>query len=153
MAYQPPTIPTVPVRDDGLTYPSMEIKTNIDQEFEQINQQFNELNLQYTQNYGFEQTAAVSQPLSMDFNSQQNFGVQSGLVDNNYNLYDGHGQQQSVDALGTDNSLMYGNEPQHLQQQQQQQYEQMPNDQSDYWNQQNSNEVSFGFNFIGEFVC
>lgn len=140
---QPPTIPTLPVHDDGLAYPSMEIKTHIDQQFEQINQQFSELNLQYTQNYGFEQTAAVSQPLSMDYNSQPQFGVQSGLVDNNYNSYD-HGQQQSVDAMGADNSLMYGNnEQQHLQQQQQQ-YEQMANDQSDYWNQQNSNEVSYG---------
>lgn len=108
----------------------METKTHIDQQFEQINQQFSELNLQYTQNYGFEQTSAVNQPLSMDYNSQPNFGGQSGLVDNNYNLYD-HGQQQTVDAMGADNSMMYGNE------------HPVPNDHSDYWNKQNANEVSF----------
>lgn len=121
-------------------YPSMEIKTQIDQQFEQINQQFSELNLQYTQNYGIDHTTSISQPLSLnDYSSQQNFGVQSGLDDNNYNSYD-HGQHQPFDAMGTDNSMMYGNEQQHLQHQQQQ-YEQVPNDQSDYWNQQQSNEV------------
>lgn len=126
-------------------YPSMEIKTQIDQQFEQINQQFSELNLQYTQNYGFDQTTAVSQPLSLnDYSSQQNFGGQSGHVDNSYG-YD-HGQHQSVDPMGTDNSMMYGNEQQHLQQHQQ--YDPVPNDQSDYWNQQQSNEVKRQFNFF-----
>lgn len=83
----------------------------------------------------------------MDYNSQQNFGGQSALPDNNYNLYD-QGQQQSLDSMGgADNNMMYGNEQQHqhLQQQQQQQYDQVPNDQADYWNQQNSNEVSEDF--------
>lgn len=131
-----PTLPTIPVHDNGLGYPSMEIKAHIDQQFEQINQQFSELNLQYTQNYGYDQTTAVSQPLSMDYNSQQNFGGQTGPVDNNYNSYEQ--QQQSLDVMATDNSRMYGNEEQHLQQQQ---YEQVPNEQSDYWNQQHT-EVS-----------
>lgn len=126
------------MREDTVAYQSMEIKTHIDQQFEQINQQFSELNLQYTQNYGFEPTtAAVSQPLSMDYNPQPNFALQSGLGDNNYSAYDQG--QQSVDAMGADNSMMYGNDQQHLQQQQ---YDQMANEQSDYWNQQNSNEVS-----------
>lgn len=124
------------VHDDRM-YPSMEQKTHIDQQFEQINQQFSELNLQYTQNYGFEQAAPVSQPLSMDYNSQPNFGGQSGLVDNSYNPYD-HGHQQ-VDSMGADNNMMYDNEPE----QQQQQFDQVPNDQSDYWNQMNANEVSY----------
>lgn len=133
--------PTIPVHDDVHMYPSMEIKTQIDQQFEKINQQFSELNLQYTHNYGFDQTTAVSQPLSLnDYSSQQTFGGQSGQVDNNY-LYD-HVQHQPVDAMGTDNSMVYGNDQQ---QQQQQEYDQVPNDQSDYWNQQQSNEVNSFF--------
>lgn len=78
----------------------------------------------------------------MDYNSQPNFGVHSG--DNNYSLYD-NGQQQSVDTMGADNEMLY--DQQRLQQQQQTQYDQVPNDQSDYWNQQHTNEVSLNSSF------
>lgn len=140
---QQTTIPTIPVQSDGLPYQSMEIKTQIDQQFDQINQQFSELNLQYTQNYGLDQAATVHQPASLnDYNSQQqNYSLQSGPIDNNYNLYDQG--QSGVEATGTGNSMMYGNEQQHLQQLQYDQLanDQVANDQSDYWNQQQSNEV------------
>ncbi|KAJ6636499.1 hypothetical protein Bhyg_15089 [Pseudolycoriella hygida] len=112
-------IPTIPLRDEANAYQPMETKTQIDQQFEQINQQFSELNLQYTHNYGFEQTAG-----------------QGSAVENNYNLYEQQ-QPQSLNALGSDNSTMYGNEQHHSQQQQ---FDQVPNEQSDYWNQQNNNE-------------
>lgn len=82
----------------------------------------------------------------MDY-PQPNFGGQTALVDNNYNSYD-HMQQQSVDGMAVDNGMMYGNEQPHLQPQQ---FDQVPNDQSDYWNQQNSNEVSNGC-LVGIFV-